>query len=458
MRWYKRLFVKIFLSIWLASFVVLAATILIVGAVAEKEKFRGVVVASAQGYAERIIERYERNGLRPFRRPPELERWRYEREERDDDDRHRRDWYRDHDHDRYDRWKKKDKLRITDLERRVMVVGPPRGVWRKDIEVISFRLISDNQRRYRVDVALDWEHSPVGHFIRTMLSIQVVLILLVSAIAASLLTWIIVGPLNRLRDHTQALYSGELNTRADEKLRSRGDEIGELAREFDRMAEYVEQTLTSHQKLMQDVSHELRAPLARLQAAAGLAEQRWGDDKIVSRITRECQRLDALIGEILSLSRLENSEASGKPFELAELLEELLEDVRFSSADREIRFDAARCRCQVEGNPALLERALNNVLGNACKHTAEGVAIDINLNDVNEQCVLSIRDHGSGVAPSALPHLFEPFYRNTSNNNGYGLGLSIAQRAVQRLGGSIEAKNHPEGGLEVIICLPKHRV
>lgn len=444
MKWYKRLFIKIFLSIWLASFVVLTATVLIVGAVSEKEKFRDVVVATAQGYAERVIDRYEDNGLRSFTRPPHIERRHFER--------HERDIRRSGDH--FERWKKRKLLRVTDLQRGVPVIGPPPDAW-EGMEVITFKLKSEHGRDYQVDVAIDWKHTPLAHVMRTMLSIQVVLILLVSAIAACLLTWIIVRPLNRLRAHTQALYSGELTTRADESLSSRGDEIGELSREFDRMAEFVEHTLTSHQKLMQDVSHELRAPLARLQAAAGLAEQRWGDEKIVTRIMRECQRLDVLIGEILSLSRLENSDATGEVFDLSGLVEELLEDVRFTQTNRAIHFASDGRPYPIDGNRALLERALNNVLGNACKHTPEQTSIELTLTEQNGECVLSVRDHGSGVAESALPHLFEPFYRDTTRNNGYGLGLSIAQRAVQRLGGSIQAKNHPGGGLEMIVRLPK---
>ncbi|MGB0465999.1 MAG: sensor histidine kinase [Pontibacterium sp.] len=447
MKWYRRLFVKIFLSIWIASFLVLATTTLIIGSISEKEKIRHVITATAQGHAERVIERYEENGFRPRNPPRPVDRWRngHERSERKN---------RSYFEERFTRWKKRNLIRVIDLTSLMQIAGPPPGAWNKHLEVIRFNLTSAHKRAYQVEVVLDWEQSPFAHFLRTMLSIQAVLILLVSTLAASLLTWIIVRPINRLRTHTQALYSGELATRADEKLSSRGDEIGELSREFDRMAEFVEQTLNSHQKLMQDVSHELRAPLARLQAAAGLAEQRWGDDKVVNRIIRECQRLDALIGEILTLSRLESSEPSGELFELTSLLKELVEDARFTAGKRAINFDADRCHCRIQGNPALLERALNNIIGNACKHTDEQAAIDLTISQENKHCVLTIRDHGPGVSPSALPHLFEPFYRDTQSNNGYGLGLSIARQAIQRLGGTIKLNNHPQGGLEVCIHLP----
>mgnify|MGYP000371188332 CR=1 FL=1 len=453
MRWYKRLFVKIFLSIWLASSIVLLATIALVGGVTERSNFRNLVVATAQGHAERVIDRYEGDGHcdRPLRRPPPIRPWRSDRYDWGGKDEHRGGHHRE---EIFERWRKRNLIRITDLDKDKRVVGPAEG-WPESFEVISFDMTSDQQRNYRVDVALDLKYSSFFHILRVIISFQIgIKILLMSAIAASLVTWIIVRPINRLRVHNQALYNGELATRADKALSSRGDEIGELSREFDRMAEYVEQTLTSHQKLMQDVSHELRAPLARLQAAAGLAEQCWGDDdKVVQRIIRECQRLDALIGEILSLSRLENSDASGDAFALSELLQELLEDVRFSTTGRTLNYHT-ECECNVAGNRALLERALNNVLNNACKHTAEDVAIDVSLTQEGQQCVIRIRDYGEGVSPSALEHLFEPFYRSTSANNGYGLGLSIAQRAIQRLNGTIAAHNHPQGGLEVTVKVP----
>lgn len=452
MRWYKRLSFKIFLSIWFASFIVLVATILILGAVSERERFRDVVAATAQGYAERVIDRYEANGLRPPKLLPRRDDHRHDHHDDDDDKGSARRDGRDS--ERFIRWQQRELLRVTDLALERRVIGPPPEAWGRNLEVMTFELRSESGRQYRIDVALNWQHSPVGHFLRTLLSVQVVLILLVSALASSLLTWIIVRPINRLREHTRAISDGALATRSDRQLNRRGDEIGELSREFDRMAEYVEHTLTSHQKLLQDVSHELRAPLARLQAAAGLAEQRWGEDKVVTRIMRECQRLDALIGEILSLSRLDNEAGTGEPFALEGAIQEWVEDCRLTAPAHRIEFTPPPHSCVAALNRALLERALNNILGNACKHTPEQTLIEVTLTRQGAGCVIRVHDHGPGVTAEALPHLFDPFYRSTQSDNGYGLGLSIAQRAVQRLGGSIEAHNHPEGGLEVCLSLP----
>ncbi len=452
MKWYKRLFWKIFLAIWSVSFLVLLATVCVVGIVTEQDRFREVVTAKAEGYADLMIERYERKGFRTLLLvPPRSPKRDYERERRDHDDR------RGHERDHPD-WKRSiwlnvaKRVAITDVElnrRVVAIINRPS----ESDDHYSFTMSSERGRLYQVDVDLNWERSPYGHLMGKILSAQMVLILLVSSLGALLVSAIIARPLKLLGEHTQAIYRGELDARTDAKLRKRGDELGELARDFDRMADYVQQTITSHQRLMQDVSHELRAPLARLQAAAGIAEQRLGeDDKTVARIMRESQRLDQLIGEILSLSRLEQMDVAGDKNWLGLLLQEWIDDAHFSFPQRE--FDLQMLSdCEVNVNAKLLERAINNILGNACKHTPEDTKIDLIVTKATD-CEIRIRDYGDGVKDEQLSQLCDPFYRGDSQREGYGLGLSIAQRAIQRLGGDLVLRNHPAGGLEAIITLP----
>lgn len=451
MKWYKRLFWKIFASIWVVSLLVLVGTVVMIGLVAERDRFEEVIAAKASGYAELMIERYERRGFSSLKlpRPPrsKKEGFSFHR------DREESRFPRHKSHGSRDMWLNiAERVRITDLELGQDVVsGAPLACSEDDM--VSFTLNSHSGRQYQVDMDLSWKRSPVAHMVNTILSVQMILILLVSGLGALLVSWIIVRPLNRLREHTQAIYNGELDRRTDECLRKRGDELGELAHDFDCMADYVQQTITSHQRLMQDVSHELRAPLARLQAAAGLAELKLGeDDKVVSRIIRECQRLDQLIGEILSLSRLEQEEVSGQTLWLSEVVQELVDDARFSHPKRTFNFHCLS-DCSINLNGKLLDRALNNILGNACKHTAEDVSIDLSL-EKKGQCVITIRDHGPGVEETLLSQLCDPFVRGNSQSEGYGLGLSIAQRAIERLGGELSLRNHPEGGLEVSIHLP----
>jgi signal transduction histidine kinase len=279
MKWYRSLYWKIFLAIWLSSVLVILATVVIVGSMSHHERDAEVQETRARALAERMLERYEEGH--------ELERLRRKLS------------------------RGGPGMRIVELSsnERVFDSLPKRGPGAKP--VLNFELVSESGRSYRVQVGAWPQREQFGRFLGLLVSVQIVLILLVSALTSLVLTWLVVRPLKRLRLHTRALAQGDLAVRSDQKLSTRGDEIGELAREFDTMADYVERTLGASQRLMQDVSHELRAPLARLQAAAGLLEQRLGEtDPLLQRLNRECGRIDRLITEILSLSRLEGADVS----------------------------------------------------------------------------------------------------------------------------------------------------
>jgi signal transduction histidine kinase len=249
----------------------------------------------------------------------------------------------------------------------------------------------------------------------------------------------------------------DLSQRADGRLSRRRDELGELSREFDQMADYVEATLLGQQRLLQDVSHELRAPLARLQVAAGLAEQRLGEDNSLSRrINRECERLDGLIAEILGYSQLQQSDGVAvETFSLEALFNELVADVHFRQPQRPVQTELSPRSLQLHLARPLLLRALHNGLDNALKHTEASAALELSAAVEGEYIVLRLRDHGMGVTPELLPRLFEPFVRGSGGHGeGYGLGMSIARRAIVQLGGRLDAHNHPDGGLELVISLP----
>ena len=451
-RWYKRIFCKIFLIVWLTSFLVIAVTAIIVGSVSEKERYQQVLAAKALGQAELIVDRYERTGKLP---PPPS---RYDRRRYPDDD-----W----DDDRWDHseWDKRDwrdhndshrffplKMQIMDKQKGLIIFGLKDE--RRFKSPMVLKLTSDNNREYRVVVDADLRSTIAAKVIGFVLSLQVVLMLFVAAVASLLISWIIVRPINRLRQHTRDLYNGDLSARTDGCLNQRGDEIGELSREFNRMADYVEQTLQSNQHLLQDVSHELRAPLARLQMAAGLAGQRVAEEdwEYIERINLECDRINKLIDEILSLSRLEQMEASDQRFDAAKVIETLVEDYRFSAPEHQLTVDTTNCF--IKGNSALLERALNNILGNAVKHTPAGSQVALSVGPEGGDAVIRVKDNGPGLTPEQLESLFKPFTRFTEQNNGYGLGLSIALRAVQLLGGSLEARSEPGDGLELVMKFP----
>ncbi|GGK63341.1 sensor histidine kinase [Amphritea balenae] len=454
-RWYKRIFCKIFLIVWLTSFLVIAGTAFIVGSMSEKERYQEVLTAKVLGQAELIVDRYERTGRLPPKPRREF-RWNHDHDDDWDDDRDDWDDDRRRGHDRDKRSKDRDlfplKMQIFDLQKGLVIFGIQDETKFRSPRVL--KLQSFNNKMYRVVVEMDFRRSFAAKVIGFVVSVQVVLMLFVATLTALLISWIIVRPINRLRQHTRDLYNGDLSARTDGCLNQRGDEIGELSREFNRMADYVEQTLQSNQHLLQDVSHELRGPLARLQMAAGLAGQRVAEEdwEYIERINLECDRINKLIDEILSLSRLEQMEASDQRFDAAKVIETLVEDYRFSAPEHQLTVDTTNCF--IKGNSALLERALNNILGNAVKHTPAGSQVALSVGSEGGDAVIRVKDNGPGLTPEQLESLFKPFTRFTEQNNGYGLGLSIALRAVQLLGGSLEARSEPGAGLELVMKFP----
>lgn len=272
------------------------------------------------------------------------------------------------------------------------------------------------------------------------------------------------SPVRRLRAATQALAAGNLGIRVGE-LGLHGDEMGGLSRDFDRMAARLQSLIESQKDLMRDVSHELRSPLARLQAALGLArrraEGRAGDE--LDRIEREAERLNELIGQILSLTRLavEDDERMREPVDLAAVVNTIARDAAFEAEQSQRRVTVVEnAPVTIVGNPELLHSAIENVVRNAVHYTKENTAVEISLaRDADAgHAVISVRDHGPGIGAAYLQRIFEPFFRASESRDrasgGYGLGLAIAKRAVELHDGSIGAANEPTGGLRVIIRLP----
>lgn len=422
MRWYQGLYWKMFLVIWLVSLVGMSSVYLLLNSRLDNAHKLEVLEARAQGQARLMLERYERQD-------PDWKRAAGDRHHR------LRLWLYSAD----------GTIQLTHWR-----LPPPEPT-------LDFELITASGRTYRVRVPLPRDERHVGHLLGRLFSLQMVLILLVSALSGGVLSALVVRPIRRLSDHVRDLHEHrDLSLRADRRLSERHDEIGELTREFDQMADYVEQTLSARQQLLQDVSHELRAPLARLQAAAGLIEQRLTpDDPMLIRINRECERLDALIGEILHSSRQQQSRA-GANFSLTELCHELVEEVRLRQPERPFRLELPNDEVSYNGERALLHRALQNGIENLLRHTPASVPASLSLQTSFDGGVqLQLEDAGPGVDPSLLPKLFEPFVRGEGNSgSGFGLGMSIAKRAVEQMGGEIKACNRPEGGLVLRIWLP----
>ncbi|MGE5384648.1 MAG: ATP-binding protein [Betaproteobacteria bacterium] len=289
--------------------------------------------------------------------------------------------------------------------------------------------------------------------------IPLVVTLFASLIFAALLARYVSKPIGKLRAAFAAAATGDLEARVGEDMGKRRDELADLGHDFDRMASQLGALMEAQRRLMHDVSHELRSPLARLQAALGLLRQRPERlEATIERIEREGVRMDRLVGELLTLSRLEAgvTGAMDEPVALGELLTDIVEDARFEAdgLGREVALSLSADGL-VRGNGELLHRAVENVVRNALRHTAVGTGIAVEASREGGVFRIAILDHGPGISEAKLEAIFEPFFRaDDASGEGHGLGLTIARRVVEAHGGSIRASNRADGGLKVEIALP----
>ena len=293
--------------------------------------------------------------------------------------------------------------------------------------------------------------------------LRLLAVLLTGGLFCYWLAWYLTTPLLKLRKTTNELAEGDLGARVATKLARRRDEIGQLGRDFNLMAERLESMVRAQQRLLGDISHELRSPLARLGVALGLARQRSGKEAsgALDRIERESDNLNEMISQLLALTRLESGTDGRRKstVDLASLVREVVDDADFEarSANKAVHVVAAD-NCSINGIEELLRSAVENVVRNAVRYTPEGTAVEVGLRRQNGTgdhfAVISVRDRGTGVAEEALEKIFRPFYRtedarDRQSGGGTGLGLAIAERAVRLHGGTVKASNAPDGGLAV---------
>lgn len=288
--------------------------------------------------------------------------------------------------------------------------------------------------------------------------------LLVTAPLCWALTRHVTDPVRQLQHAARALAAGNLDSRTPAPLAQRADELGHLARDFDGMAAQLQALVASRERLLRNVAHELRSPLARLSVSLELARRQ--DDRQglqMDRIEREAERLDALVAHTLALARLGATAVPLHPLDLAQLVDEVIEDARFEAAGRGIAIGWKRPGCVlVHGDEMRLGSAIENVVRNAIRHTETGTAVDIALRICQHEdglrAEIDVTDSGPGVPPQTLPHLFEPFYRvreaASKEGSGSGLGLSIALASMKAHGGGMSVENAVPRGLCVRLWLP----
>ncbi len=284
-----------------------------------------------------------------------------------------------------------------------------------------------------------------------------------SLILAALLAWYFARPLRALDSAFKSAGQGDLSVRVAPVIGSRRDEVADLGRGFDQMVERLDALLQAQRRLLHDVSHELRSPLARLQVCVGLARRDPAQaSAMLERIERETGQMDALIEEILTLARLEAGTTSEEPAvrnDLAALVDEICEDNRIEAGARNVAVvlqGVGTTPVDLLARPVLLRRAIENVVRNAIQFAPAGTTVEVVMHDSAANVTIEVSDRGPGLSAAACEDIFKPFVRGGARSGkGFGLGLAIALRAVQAHDGTIAAHPRNGGGLVVTIVLPK---
>lgn len=324
--------------------------------------------------------------------------------------------------------------------------GPPR---------VNHRMVlvtTSPDRQYRL-LVITPEPVGGGRFLPIYLMVFAGIVALGWALSAGIVT-----PLRRVASTVDAFGKGVLSARVQS---TRKDEIGDVARSFNSMADRIETLLTTERRLLQDVSHELRSPLARLSFAVELLKDAPDPEAAVARLRREIDRLSQLVGTLLEMASAEGDLFSrrAKPVEMGSLVEEIVADSQVEAGARSVALETAILTPgKVQGEPELLRRAFENVLRNAIRFSPEGKAVETRVEHQADGVAISVRDYGTGVPQEVLGRIFDPFFRvdgsRDSASGGTGLGLSIARRAVLLHHGTIVAEN-ASPGLRVRIVIPE---
>jgi len=337
--------------------------------------------------------------------------------------------------------------------------------------------ISINNRRLWAAVPLDDDYLIIARMppptrLRMLLNphylgLRLGVVFIISAAVCWLLARSLSNPIKKLREATQKLAAGDLNARVGENHQNSTDEISQLGCDFDRMADRIQSLIALRQRLFTDISHELRSPLARLNVALELARKNKGQAAASSldRIELESDRLDELIGRLLELTKLEaDMECFERTiFNMDEILERVVRDAHFEAQGKgKAVLQLSTCPAQIYGMPDLVQSALENVIRNAVRFTAEESSVEVNskmisLENGAKAVETTVRDHGPGVPEDEVEDIFTPFYRVAAardrQSGGVGMGLAIAERAVRLHGGTIKAENAKDGGLLTTIVL-----
>ncbi|KMT66243.1 sensor histidine kinase [Catenovulum maritimum] len=418
------LFWKIFAIIWLSQALILLSASLIIGLNAERAQQNTTVERKIERQVQKVLHRYE-NSLQPHFPP----------------------WLKPFD----------ELAEIIDLQNGFRIFG--HLMHANDQSTRSFIVESENHFKYKVNYVSLTRGDALEQLWQRYGKVHVLFSLFFVSVFSAVITTLMANPIRRLKKHVTLLSDGELHTRVNEKLTRRQDEIGGLANSINLMAERINALIDDKQQLLADVSHELKAPIARMQVANEMASQIAEENNLPTRshqqIDKDIQILTALINEILDLAKLDNATMNGQEdlVDLDNIILETIDAAHYDYPSREIRYTGLNKTFPV--SQRLFYRIFNNLLNNSLKHTDSD--IEISAIEIDNQIKVAVRDFGPGLQPEVLTNLFRPFTRGESKATGFGLGMTIAAKATEKLAGKIIASNHPEQGLIIEIYLPLKR-
>lgn len=335
------------------------------------------------------------------------------------------------------------------------------GVYKKGNLIVSHEIISTKGNSYRLAAV---SNKPPSHHLKLSwagLTIRLIVAVFISGLICYILSIYLTHPLRALRHAAKDIATGKFNTRIGKLKGHYKDEISELSGEFDKMAETLETLTNSRERLLQDISHELRSPLARIHIALELAKNKVGNISEFDRIELEAQRLNSLIGEILDFARLNhrNTSIAYQEIDLRQILTSLINDANFEYGSKKVQLSVAAENNIVSGDAKLLHRAVENLIRNALHYSYEKSLINVCVKNTSKRAVIKIVDFGPGIPKQQLKEIFTPFYRvdisRAKKTGGYGLGLAIVAQIIQLHHGKIRMTNHKKSGLIVCIFIPK---
>ncbi|WP_150303469.1 HAMP domain-containing sensor histidine kinase [Pseudomonas saliphila] len=298
-----------------------------------------------------------------------------------------------------------------------------------------------------------WQRTPFA------LIANITLAMAVLAMISLALSRYLTAPLRRLGQAAQELAKGRFDARTLEHIGQRRDEIGELSRRFQSMGERVQSLLDSQRQLMRDISHELRSPLARMRIALaiGSKQELRPDDPLWQRLDKECTRVDRLIDDILTLSRLDTQDLPAEQFDLDQMVSDVVEDARFAAHGQQTLEIDGHTQATLRGWREQLSAALDNLLRNALRFSPADGVIRVRLETTAHSYRIRVEDQGPGVSDEWISQLGEPFVRvpDQPADSGHGLGLAIARRAVARHAGTLSFSSTESGGFAAVIELDK---